>query len=60
MIEQNPFLWTIQAANRCHHCTRRASRLIDLDGSPVCGDCLRRLDASPADKRSILFPPAFV
>jgi hypothetical protein len=47
--------FTIQAAARCHLCFEPSPAFVELEGRAVCAVCLRRMNASPADKRAILF-----
>lgn len=45
----------IQAAARCHLCFEPSAAFVELDGRAVCTVCLRRMNASPPEKRAILF-----
>lgn len=45
----------ITVASRCHLCFEPSSAFVELDGHAVCDVCLRRMNASPREKRAILF-----
>lgn len=45
-------LWA--RAAECGIC-RAVGALTDVHGAAVCDDCLRRIDASPNEKRHLLF-----